>query len=217
MPVTSGSVLLRASTHLNDPLQAIWTEAIMLPFMKMAINELEEEMSVFELTPLIQDSAILPVASGSTTLAGLPSDFIEAISMIERAQGATDNEWMDVPETKDMDNNLVVRPVTYIGEWAIRNTTILINPPTENREVTLSYIRGLVEPTTGNNIDIVSAQWLLGLLTAKNAARDAGNSPTKAASFDSDITRARDRLIRRLQKNNQSVMGARRLPYRGKG
>lgn len=215
MPVTSSSVLARAAAHLNDSLQLVYTPTVLLPFLAMAIDELSAELRVYEVTPLIIDSSNINVSAAATEITPIPADFVDAITILERSQGSSE-DLIEITEVNDLDDNLAVHTFDTIKQWAVRNKRIFINPPTTAREVKLSYLRGLISPTVDNNIDIDEARWFLGLVTAKNAARDLGNAPTKAASYESDITRSRDRLIRALQKGNQSIGGARRKPYTGR-
>lgn len=215
MPVSSGSVMARSAAHLNDPSQLVYTPTVLLPFLGAAVDELGEEMAVYELAPLIKDDVEILVASGDTILA-LPSDFVEPINLFERSQGSN-NEWIEVRENDYIDPYLFTTPSELISQWAVRNLTILINPPTIAREVKLTYLRGLIDPTLNNNVDIDITRNFLALLTARNAAADAGNSMTKANSYEKRIDRSRDRVITRLHKANQSIKGVRRLPYRGKG
>ena len=211
---TSGTVMARAAAHLNDINQLSYTSEVLLPMFNMALDEVNEELGVFELAPLKQDSIVIEVPIGSNIIPQMPVDFVESISLSERPNGG--GEWIEVPEVLNIDKNLLYSD--SIVQWTIRNTEIYINPPTSDREVILDYIRGLSEADDENTlIDIEASRRLLALLTARNAARDLGNSPSKAASYEADIGRARDRLVRRLQKNVQDTLGVRRLPYVGKG
>lgn len=216
MPSTAGTVITRAAAHLNDPSQLSYTTAVLLPFLNMAIDELGEELGVYELSPLKKDSITILIDSGDVQLDEMPVDFVEAIRLLERAQGSSDR-WREVTEVAEIDDNFSVDTSTEILQWTIRNTTIRINPPSSDREVQLEYIHGLTEAGSADTaIDIEISRRFLALVTARNAARDLGNAPNKAASFEPDIDRARDRLTRRLQKNSQSTMGVRRRPYTGR-
>lgn len=213
----SGTVLARAAAHLNDVNQLEYTSTVLLPFLNMAIDELEEEMAVFELSPMVRDSILILVPAGSTELPQIPVDFVEAINLTERAQGSQ-ADWGLVGETFIVNRNLANNPSDSIIQWSARDKEIFINPPGSDREVILDYIGGFTEATgTGTVLDIEKSRRFLALVTARNAARDLGNSTSKAGTYESDISRARDRLVRKLQKDSQGILGARRLPYLGRG
>lgn len=213
MASTSGSVMLRAAAHLNDADQLVYTSDILLPYFNMAIDELQEELAVYEIGEIKKTSVIILVPTGSKTLPQVPADFLESVSLIERRQG-TQGDWTSVTEVRAIDPGLSNEAIL---QWAERFSTIEINAPTSPRETLLEYIAAMtIAQGEDNLLDIESSRRFLALLTARNTARDAGNSATKAATYEPDIGRARDRLTRRLQKKSQNVMGVRRRPYRGR-
>jgi len=213
MASTSGSVMLRAASHLNDVNQLVYTSDTLLPMFNMALDELSEELGVYEIGEIRKTSIIILVDAGSTTIPQMPADFLESISIIERNQGSQD-AWTNAHEVRAIDPALTVEGIV---QWAERMSTIEINPPALDREIMLEYVAALTPAQDDFQlIDIETSRRFLALVTARNAARDLGNSTTKANTYESDITRARDRLTRRLQKKSQNVMGVRRRPYRGR-
>jgi len=214
MASTSGSVMLRAAAHLNDANQLVYTSDILLPMFNMALDELQEELAIYEIGEIKKTSILILIPTGSKIIPQLPTDFLESISLIERRQGSQD-EWLRVTEVRAIDPSANVEGIV---QWAERMSSIEINPPTTARETLLEYIASMsVAQGEDNLLDIESSRRYLALLTARNAARDLGNSTSKANTYEPDIGRARDRLTRRLQKKSQNVMGVRRRPFRGRG
>ncbi len=214
MPSTAGSVMLRAASMLNDSSQLVYTNAVLLPYLNAALDEVEAELSVYEVNSLVTDSLVIDVDIDDDELGSMPSDFVDVISLMERTRDS-DDDWREVTETVDINRNLTT--ATAIEQWSLRNVTIKINPPQSDREVLLNYIKGLTTAAgAATAVDIEVSRHLLALITARNTATDNGNSPTKGASFDRRITLANDRLVRRLQKGNQTVAGVRRQPYTGR-
>jgi hypothetical protein len=214
MPSTAGSVILRAANHLNDSSQLVYTTPVLLPFLNMALDELEGELAVFGLSALKKTTVTIPVPANSPSIPAMPVDFVEPLSLRERISGSTD-DWTPITEVSDIDPNM--DNVPSIIQWTIRNVTIFINPPQVDREVVLDYVGGLTQASSaGTAIDIEASREYLGLVTARNAASDLGNSPSKAKTFDSRIERAQDRIIRRFLNNTQMAMGVRRRPYTGR-
>lgn len=206
--------MLRAAAHLNDANQLVYTSDILLPMFNMALDELQEELAIYEIGEIKKTSIIILVPTGSKIIPQLPVDFLESISLIER-RGGSEDEWLRVTEVRAIDPALDQPGVL---QWAERMSLIEINPPSTNREVMLEYIASMsVAQGDDNALDIESSRRYLSLLTARNAARDLGNSMSKAQTYEPDIGRARDRLTRRLQKKSQNVMGVRRRPFRGRG
>jgi hypothetical protein len=213
MASTSGSVMLRAAAHLNDASQLVYTSDVLLPMFNMAIDELQEELAIYEIGEIRKTSIIIVVPAGSKTLPQLPVDFMESISLIERPGGSS-SPWSSVKEVVAIDPAL---NIAEIMQWAERFKTIEINAPSAPREVLLEYVASMaVAQDEDSLLDIETSRRFLALVTARNAARDLGNSASKAQTYEQDIGRARDRLTRRLQKKSQNVMGVRRRPYRGR-
>lgn len=205
--------MARAAAHLNDINQLVYDNIVLLPMLNMAIDELQEELGVYEIGEMKKESIIILIPLDSDLIPQLPIDFMESISILERPQGSSE-DWTQVTEVVAIDPNL---KADRIMQWAERADRILINPPSTGRELLLEYIASMtIAEGEDGPINVETSRRLLALLTARNAARDLGNSPNKAATYDKDISRARDRLVRRLQKKSQETMGVRRLPYTGR-
>jgi hypothetical protein len=211
---TSGTVMSRAAAHLNDVNQLSYTSTVLLPFLNAALDELGEELSVYDLSPIWKDSIIIDVPAESLVIPQMPVGFFEAINLIERSEGS--ELWSpSIREVAFIDDNLTT--AEGIVQWTVRGSQIFINPPQTDREVILDYVGGLTEATgDATAVDIEASRNFLSLVTARNAATDLGNAPTKGQMFESRIIRSRDRLIRRLLKNTQHTLGVRRRPYTGR-
>lgn len=217
MPSTAGSVCLQAAYHLNDGSQLVYTTALLLPYLNMAIQELDAECAVYEVTPMRRGSITIEVPIASVSLPQYPVDYVETVALYERPNDST-QAFIEVKEFLAIDKQYIAIPQTEIVQWVSRGPLVYINPPSSAREVSLEYIAGFTTAaSSGTAIDIEASKLFLSLTTARNAARDAGNSKKKADDLEPEITRARDRVIRRLQKNTQTAMGTRRRPYSGRG
>lgn len=216
MPTTAGSVMLRAANHLNDPNQLMFTNTVLLPFLNMALESLEEELGKHEISAFKKVSITIDVDAEDNQLTNLPVDFIEPISLHERNRDSSE-DWVEVDEKAEIDSNLIVRPSTQIIQWSRRNIGVYINPPSQDREVLLYYIAGITPAlVAGTVIDIEGARRFLALDTARQASRDLGNSPTKSLSLEKDTDKALNNVITRLQKGDQGSLGTRRKAYRGR-
>lgn len=213
--MTAEEVLDQAAVLLNDASQAFWTDAVLLPCLTKANEELEQEFDINEI-PLLSEkqTPVTSVEIGDTELDEYPVDLVEPLVLYERALSSSDN-WVEVREVAWVDPNLT--ECNEIVQWAFRDNKIYINPPQTDREIYLDYRRKLTPiTTTGSTIEIPQAKTFLAQRTAQIAAKELGNNTTKALAMQPDVDRALDRLIRRLSKNKQGIGGARRRPYRGR-
>jgi len=185
--------------------------------MAMAVDELDQELAVYEVTPMRRESITIEVPAGSLLLPQYPVDYVETVRLFERLNNTSD-QFAEVTERLAVSQSYIATPIQHITEWVSRNNLIYINPPSLAREVMLEFVAGLTTPaTSGTAVDIESSRLYLGLVTARNAARDAGNSVSTANKWKEDIDRARDRVVRRLQKSVGTTGGVRRRAYRGRG
>ena len=101
-----------------------------------------------------------------------------------------------------------------VTQWAFRNNKIYFNPPLDDREVLLRYLRNIATIVDDNStIDIDRSINFLASRTAELCARFKGRNPTKADEIKfNEVGPAEHRLINSFVRNSQKV---RRRPYKG--
>jgi len=208
----ASEVTKQAAVLLNDPAQVIFTDIVLLPLLSKANEELEQLLEINEVPLQKQTSIAIPVLTGVGEV-DQPVEFVEALDLRERTMGGdTWGEEIREVDFIDPNNNLS----SNINEWCYRDSRILVNPPTSDREVLLNFIRKLTPlDTAGASVEIYQAKPWLAARTAQLAAQNVGNNPTKADKLQVDVDRMQDILIRMLVKRNQG-MGVRRKPYKGR-
>lgn len=202
-----------AKAFLNDAAQALWTDAILLPYLAQAALELESHFRVNEIPVQVRVGVTLEAEAADTEFDEYPVDFIEPISIKERLNDTT--IWSeDIEEVDDVDPNATL--FDGIVMWCFRNNKIYFNPPLTAREVRLLYIGSITAiASTGSTIDLTTSKSFLAARTAQLAAKNGGNNPTKADALQPDVDEARDLLVRGLVKNNQTAGAGRRKAYKG--
>ena len=204
-----------AKVYMNDSAQNIWTNVVLLPYLTKANEDLQRELLVYEIQTLKEASAVIQVAIDATTVAQ-PIDFISPIDMRERVSASSDS-WKDVDEVEYVDEDLSVNKSTTLDEWAWRDLTLYVNPPTTAREVKLHYTRLLTALTaTGSTVEIDIAKGYLSARTAQLASTNGGNSPEKGAILQPEVDISLDRVLRHLSNIQQGITGARRKRFRGR-
>jgi hypothetical protein len=204
-----------AKAFLNDAAQALWTDAILLPYLSQAVLELSNQYRINEIPLELRVGVTISVEIGDTELDELPTDMIEPISMKERTLASTDDWSDDIDEVDDVDPSEDTSQT--INQWAWRNNKIYINPPTTDREVRLLYTGSLTAITsTGSTIDDSSSKAYLAARTAQLAIANGGNNPSKAGELEETVVMNLDILLGALVKNNQNAGSARRRGYKGR-
>lgn len=210
---TALDVITDVGAKLNDPSLSVYTSIVQLPFVGMANRELQILLELNGIPHLKDRSAAIAVLAGVTDLAAYPSDFIEPISLGERAFGTTDR-FVDMSEVEWAPDEAQTDWLRY---WTFQDGVIRFLGALVDREVKLKYRRTLNALTVeGSNVEIADAQPWLAARVAQMVEQDVMNSPTKASLREPEVIRAKDDLIRKLLKNTQAL-GVRRRPYKGSG
>lgn len=215
MAITASAVLAQcAKIYMNDSAQVLWTDAILLPYLTAANEDLALELEVSEIA--VQRDVVSPdidVAANAVKLAQLPVDMIVPLELLERADASTE-DWTPVKEVDFVNPNLDTN--SEIVEWSWRDLDIQINPPTSARDVRLRYVRLLVALTVaGSTVEIESAKRYLSARTAQLACYGGGNNSKKGDKLQNDVDQALDRVLR-VYVNNQQGVSVRRRAYVGK-
>lgn len=209
----ASEALNSARTYLNDVGASLWTDAILLPYLKEAFRDLLIDLYLNGI-PVIREKSSSPitVAIGALTLT-LPSDFLEPIKLKERLSGSSET-YIDMvekafePDTDQTDN---------LRFWAYREEAINFVGATTARQILLFYWKTLTIPTAENSLlGFIYAEIYLGPKTAAYAAASVGN--ITLAKEVSDIAEMKLDKVMRANIKGQQSLPVRRIPYRrGRG
>lgn len=205
MPLLASEVMDEsASIYLNDAAKIRWPYAVLLPYLRSSIGELQSELEANDLPPLYEIGAIIPVPANSTLL-NLPLDFTFPVYLGERAPGET--RFSDMTELSwepDADKN------TKLNHYVFREGKIQFLGSTADREVRLRYLRSLSAIVNENSvIEVANAKGFLAARTAGLASQFGGSATVRGTNANeraeyfkrlviSTITkRLQDRPVRR--------------------
>lgn len=183
MPLAS-VVFLEAASLLNDASKTIYTDDVMLPFLKSAWNQLQLKLQENNVPVMKEFTAVIDVAATSTTVS-LPSDFVQPVFLEERVDGSTDlSDFEEVTEVEDIPD---FDPVENIIYWSWREETVYINPPSTAREVRLKYWKSLTAITGGStSLAVLNSTEFLSYKTAALCARYIGENSERANMLDTE-------------------------------
>jgi len=208
--------LASARTYLNDVGSQIWTDAILLPYLKEAHKDLLLVLWLNGIPVVREKSAVITVTALALTLT-LPADLLEPIWLKERAVGETNANWVPMTETEFEPDKLQDTTLKY---WAWREEAINFVGATTDREVSLRYWKSIADiVTASSSLGFLLSEGFLGPQTAGYAAGSIGNVSlaeellwVNGASVG--IAGARlDMIVRANVKGSQNLP-ARRIPYR---
>lgn len=212
------SALDSARVYLNDTGKQIWTDAILLPFLKEAHRDMLLVLLLNGISVLREKSATINVAAVTGLTLTLPADLLEPIWLKERAQSSSNpDDWTPMTE---VDFEPDINQDVNLNYWCWREEEIKLVGATTARSVLLRYWKTLTPPAAaGDTLGFINAEIFLGPQTAGYAAGSVGNTTLAQELLwiqNSNIGTAGARLDMLIRANvkGQQNLPARRIPYR---
>jgi hypothetical protein len=223
--LTAGQVMDRAAALMNDVDKTVYTYAAQLPYLNMAIDELQEILQENNMSPTNSTATFITVTAGvekivpvtDTTIPALPQypyDLVEIRNLGERLSGNDEDAFVNM-NRKDFLNVRV--PTSSLIDWEWNNNEIRFyeGGATTDREIKLDYIRQAIQLAQNSVavIGAIGARSYLSFKTASFAARFVGENPTRADELSGLADGALDRLLGIGAKGRQATY-TRRRPFR---
>jgi len=193
--VLASDVMDSAAALLNDTLRALYTNAVQLPYLKMANESIEQILQTYGIDIQRKNSAAIDVATGVLAVP-LPNDFLMPIELYERIEGSTsESDWVPMFE---QDNLVGFVQTSLLGVWSYNNNAINLTGATSDREVLLVYERSLASLASASSpIDVDKLKRYLSRKTAELCARYVGRNSIDADELLSrEVKPAEDDLVR---------------------
>ncbi len=214
MPLVAASeVFNSARVYLNDPNATLWTDALLLPYLKEAYEYARNAQALLGL-PNSYKTSVQTVAASAVILPTLPTDLLLPIRLEERLLGSTD-PYDPMIETVWDPNQLQTSSLNF---WNWRNQIInflgtLAGSP--SRQVRMYYL-GDMDPTsiTTGTIDLLgNVRIFLGAKIAALVQTFALQNLTQAQLADS-IAEIQLKMMMDIQIKNRQALPTRQKPFR---
>lgn len=190
MPLLASDVLVTARAMLNDPTGAIYADTPMYALMNKAYKELQTKLNAHGISTAKEVGVVLAITAGTTVLSDgalLPTGLIYPITLEERAEGATDDQWYPMDETEWEPN--IIRS-TSLRFWTWRNDEINFPGAITNREVKMKYVKSLGDIVDQNSpITVINSETWMAQRLAALASLLLGSNPSRASALDNDLNR----------------------------
>jgi hypothetical protein len=215
MALLASTVMLEAGAMLNDPALITYSYAVQLPYLRLAMQELQSKLlengvSVLDTkTATLALTAVTSVSITSATDPALPADLLLPICLEERQTG-TSNLFSPMFEREAVPE----RPQGLcLTDWCWEEDGIKLVGALVDTDVRVTYQKSLTAITaSGDPITVLGAQLFLSTRTAAWIARIIGRNDERAAVLESAAERELQSLLRSRIKEAQDVP-VRRLPY----
>lgn len=217
----AGTVMNAAASLMNDSARTKYTYVAQVPYVNIALQELQEDYELHSLPVTQQTSAIINIPAGQTAMVfnaiapipALPTDMVEPGQLWERSQGI--NPF--IPMTKrdylphDLEGVLLTQFMYYV--WI--SSQIQFLPASQSNDIKIDYIKQLFTPVVNESslINVINAQTFLEYRTAGLLAEFIERNTTSANAMNAYAMLAENRALGIGSKGKQNIM-TRRRPFR---
>lgn len=215
MPFNISEVYNGTRALLNDQDGAVFTNTVQFEYLKMAYEELRQELEENNI-PVSNRSAEFTITAGIVDIGGntgpaLPLDIIEPQELFERTSGTNDNY---IPMTRSIYLPKTEVLTSYLRVWAYQNQIIKFLSSTSDIQVKMDYVGDPLANLVNENTQ-VRVRNTVNYLKYKNAALCSmfvGENETRAEVLNNQAIIARDALLNISVKSSQSMV-TRRRPF----
>lgn len=216
--LTAATVMDQSAALLNDVAKTVYTYVAQMPYLNMALQELQEifELNNVPVTDTISDVIACTTATtaiGYATSPALPEDMIEPQRLWEAPTGQ--ESW--VPMTK-VDSLPLYQTGVAIPRynWYVWNSQeIRVLAANQPNDIKIEYIRNLFTLVTDENtqLAVINAATFLEYRTASLCSEFIGENTTRSSSLNSYAVLGLDRVTGIGAKGRQAIL-TRRRPFR---
>lgn len=225
--VTSGAIMDKAAALLDDPSKTIYTYTKQLPFLNMALQELQEDFEAnnIPVTDTVTSDPI-NIPSGTTSVGFapdvpivntpyLPSDLVEPKIVWESPED--EDEFTPMERLDFLPRYMEGTEINQLLYFVWQSQELRFLPANADLDIKIDYIRFLFAPFTevdgSDEISVVNSRSFLEYRTAALVAEFLAENKTRADSLNVNATLALDRVEIIGTKGRQRIQ-VRRRPFR---
>jgi hypothetical protein len=212
--MTAADVMNSSAALLNDVALTIFTYGVQIPFLNIAIGELQEGMQQFSVPAANKLSDPIVINIGVDNIGGtgpaLPTDLLEPQGIMERVNGSSDAY---TALTKQEFLVFSAVPVGTLNVWTWQEQIIKFVGSTVARQIRINYIRTVLTPVTASTdvITLFNSQTFLAFRTAALCAQFIGENKERADELNNFAINAANRFIDINSKGDRDFV--RRKPF----
>lgn len=218
--LVASTVMDKMASLMNDTARTTYNYTNMLPYLQMALDELQEDFELNSISVTEKTSAVIQVDAGYTEIIfngvgvpSLPDDLIEPQQLWERNRGI--DPYIPMTKREYLPHDLEGVPINIFGYYVWQDQKILLLESTQNNDIKIDYVKQLFVPLVDENsqINLINARSFLqyrgASLLAEFIERNIASANSLSANAILSIDRARGIAV----KGKQSI-NTRRRPFR---
>jgi hypothetical protein len=206
---------------MNDTAQTVYTNDAVLPYLNMALDELQEHFELNNVPVTNETSTVLMVPKNTSRIASvgttplLPADLVEIQTLWESDKGML--EWIAVTRRNFISQNNSNKIDSFIV-WAWMGDEIRLIPATIDKDLKIDYVASIfATPLTvasiATELGVKNATSYLKYKTAALCAKYIGENPTRSDELNMLAIQGMDRALGISTKGRQAIL-TRRRPFR---
>ncbi len=219
MSFTAGDVFAGSAAILNDVAQAVFTDAVQMPYLNMAILDLKRKLERNNVPVTNDTSAVieLPADTDELEIGGttpcLPSDLIDIRQLWQRWSG-TQNPFLPIQRFEYLPHYWDDTETSQIPAWAWYRQKAKFIPANIDLDLKVDYVADIITAVTDvdDEIDVLNALGYLQYQTAGHCALFIGSNETRATANYAMATDALDDILGMSSKSKQAIY-TRRRPF----
>lgn len=225
--VTAANVMDKAASLMNDTAKTVYTYAEQMPYLNMALEELEEHFQLNNIPVTNQTSVPITInvgtkfirpfdGAGSSPGSGdptYPQDLVDIQGIYERLAGTTD-PFIPMVKRDFLPHAIDDLPTESLQYWIWEDQIIKTIGATTAREIKLDYIKTLFPEVTNQAavLGVINSRSFLQYRTAALCTQFIGENPSRATELNNFAVLALDRVTGIGTKSKQSII-TRRKPF----
>lgn len=209
----------KAASLMNDTARTTYTYAALIPYLQIALQELEEYFQLHNVPVMENTSAVINMPAGSieiiynggTGVPTLPSDMIEPATLWESPEGT--NAWTPMTKRQFLPVPLEGVETNQFIFYAWQSQKIKVLEANADNDIKIDYIKQLFGTEVENEssiINVINARTFLEFRTAGLCAEFIERNQVSADSLNGYAVLALDRATGISVKGTQNIMTRRR-------
>lgn len=207
--------------YLNDPNAKLYTDVILLPFLRKAYRDLQQELIDNGVSVARENSSELTLAANTTSITfvsspALPADLLYPSKLDEKRVGEENKSYIPMTETTWEPD---IQKQERLRYWSWRENEIKLVGATATAVVRIKYWKSLAAITSANSeIPIIDSEGFLSARTAAMAALTIGKSTTLSNAFQGEAESELETFLSISVKNrsNQPIRRRGFVAFRGR-
>jgi hypothetical protein len=220
---TPSFIISQVAALMNDAAQSSYTNEACLPYLNMAMRQLQEIFQLNNVPVTDRTSTSITVPADTSSIGykdgppQLPADLLTIETLWESPSG--ENNWIPMTLKNFLPHYLEDVQINQFLVWAWTGDAIKVIPANTDIDLKIDYVRNLFNlPVKIEQVDINLPEQLTELYlqykTGALCANYIGENPTRAESLEVEAELAKDRALGIQNKPGQGIM-TRHRPFRG--